>query len=315
MQNKKIPKKVIQVIQSMNKELLKFLYFQIKSGKFPLKNYYGEAYTAAAFSLAKKNLELIPKIINKYQAKNKKGIDVSWEFNNLALQHVNKKYYKKIDSIIYPLYFNMPFYRKVTNWMLLRSLVYLNSNKKLNFFKGLFISFFVLLFQQRKGTLYDNRLYRKKEYSEQYHSFATLLLGEIAFKTKSVFIFRRYKQALYKLVEIIKNLEGFNSSGRGANQIFGPTSAIYALIFGGIKLNDFSLIDLALKLIKSLKKFQRKDGSFPLVLSKKEFKIPYKNYKNNFSFEGWESYNAYFDYMGFSAFYLQKTINFLKENM
>jgi hypothetical protein len=308
-------KKIKKEINAINQNLLDFLYKQIKDkGSFPLKSYYGETHTAAAFSIANKYSDLIPLIINSYLDKDKRGIDVSWEFNHSALQHIKKQHYKEISSALYPLYFNMPFYRKVTNWMLLRALIYFRSIKKFDHLKANLIVWLVLLLQQRKGILFDNRIYRKKEKSHQYHAFATSLLGEIYLLTKNKFYLERFNQAFIYLKKITKNPKSFNIVGRGSKQIFGYVSAIHSLILGGFIFKDSGALDHALALANHLKKFQRKNGSFPLVLAKSEFNLSISKYKDNLKLKNWESYNTYYDYLGFTALYLEKTKKFIQDN-
>jgi hypothetical protein len=303
-------KKIKKEINAINQNLLNFLNKQIGPTGFPLENYYGETHAAAAFSISERHIGKIPLLVEAYDKKEKSSINTHSEFNNYALQQVNPNHYKRIHEIYIPLKFNNFFYRKVTNWMLLRALIYLKANKKM---KGHFITKTTLFFQQDKeGILYDNRIYHKKELAYQYHAFATCLLGEIAQITKNKFYLKRFLRALNYLLKVTSSIKIFEKKNlRGSKQIFGYSSAICALAIGyKLTKNKNCLRNIEILLIY-LKKFQRKNGSLPLALTKKEFEI--KRYTNNTKPLFWESYNRYYDYLGFTAFYLAKTLELIKE--
>lgn len=305
-------KEIEKEVVSLNDPLLFFLSKQATNDGFPLENNYGETHAIAAFSLLNKHLESIPPLVEGYMKKEKTHIDTHWEFNNAALQQVNKKHYPKIKETYYPLYYNMFFFRKVTNWMLLRNIAYLRDENVYSKLKGNMITILVLLFQQWKGKLYDERFTRPRNKSHQYQAFATSLLGEIALETKNPFYMYRFKEASRYLRSISKDPEKFNDfgSGRGARQIFGYSSAIHALVLYGMLEGDIQCLDQALELVKYFKTFQRKDGSLPLVLTKEELNI--KKYEEKL-YPHWESYNRLYDYLGFSALYLAKTQRLIQD--
>lgn len=160
--------------------------------------------------------------------------------------------------------------------------------------------------------IYDNRIYRSKKLSYQYHAFATSLLGEIYLETKKKFYLKRFSQAINFLKEITSKPSKFNKKGlRGYKQIAGYAAAIHALTLGHIILKDEECLKNAKTLFNHLKKFQRKDGSFPLVLTKEEYNL--KKYKDGEILPYWESYNRLYDYLGFLALYLSKTVKLIQE--
>ena len=107
-------KNLIKKIEKIKSNLENFLFKKISKGSFDLKNYYGETHIAAAFYLSKKFPKTILRIVNYYSKKNKEGVDVSWEFNNRALQHISTSDFPLVKELLIPLHFNMPFYRKVS---------------------------------------------------------------------------------------------------------------------------------------------------------------------------------------------------------
>lgn len=307
-------KELLILIKSINHNLMNFLAKKSSKKGFPLINNYGETSTAAAFSILNKHTEKIPELIFSYRSKEKIHIDTHWEFNNAALQQVNPKFYPGVKEAHLPLYYNMPFYRKVTNWMLLRSLAYLRDKNLTNNLRGHFIVLLNLVFQQGKGILYDERFARKRKISHQYQAFATSLLAEIYNENKNLFYRRRLKLAMKVLKRMTNSVEFFKQRGlRGYNQIFGYSSGIHALIMGSIIFNDSLCLDRAIMLAKHLKKYQRKDGSLPLVLSEKEFKL--KKYEEGKLYPDWESYNTLYDYLGFTSLYLAKSEKLIKEHI
>jgi hypothetical protein len=291
-------KKSSQLLKEIYNKLDNFLLSKIKKGKFPLKNYYGEIFFAGAI----KNNKIKKEILSYYKKRDKSDIDFHWEFNNYLLQQlgVSEEEYNY-------LYFNRPFYKKVTNWMFMRSLVYLRSKKTLKILQGHLIILLAIFLNQRKGILYDNRIYKRKEYSVQYHAFATLMLGEIFLETKNKFYKKRFESAIIQLKKMSKTIKKF-SVGRGKGQIFGYAAAIYALSLGKKYLSINSKKEILI-LLKELKKYQRKDGFIPLCLTKEELGFKDEDYeKRGNKIKGWESYNRFYDYEAFLYYYLRKTL-------
>jgi len=287
-------------LTKLTRDLDLFLKTKITNGHFPLDNYYGEIF----FAGATENKKIRENILNAYLKKNKADIDFHWEFNNYILQQLNLDY-KKFN--IY--YFNRPFYKKATNWIFLRALILIKKNSFVPKIWGHLLATFTILINQRKGILYDNRLYKKKEISHQYHAFATVVLAEIFIETKRTSYKRKLIKAIKKLKEMCKNIKTFNNGGRGSRQIFGYSSAIYALQLGKTLFGIDSDKEILL-LINELIKFQKKDGSIPLCLTKEEFIYTEKDYKKlKTDIIGWESYNRYYDYLGFSYYFFKKTLS------
>lgn len=291
-----------ETISNITNKLEKFLSSKLKNGKFPLDNYYGELFFAGVIDIKKIKKE----ILNYYKKRNKSDIDFHWEFNNYILQQLDV-----LEKEYNYLYFNRPFYKKVTNWMLIRSLIYLRSKKISKILQGHLIILLTIIFNQRKGILYDNRIYKRKEYSVQYHAFATLILGEIFLETRNKFYKKRFEKAILQLKRISKTIKNF-SVGRGKRQIFGYASAIYALSLGKNFLSINSDKEI-LVLLKELKKYQRKDGFIPLHLAKEELKFRDEDYRKlGVKIKGWESYNRFYDYESFLYYYLRKSISILQ---
>lgn len=284
------------------KNLETFLSSKLKNGLFPLENYYGEIF----FAGATQDKIIKEDILRSYLQRDKTNIDFHWEFNNYILQQL-----KLNDKIFKTYYFNRPFYKKVTNWIFLRSLIFLKSKNQILKLKGHLLILLTLLINQRNGILYDNRLYKNKEFSHQYHAFATVVLCEIFIETGNQFYKKRLESAIRELKKMCISIKHFNDRGRGSKQIFGYSSAIYALTLGKHLFGIDSEKEINL-LTKEFLKYQRKDGSIPLCLDKKEFEFTEKDYKNKINkINGWESYNRYYDYVSFSYYFLKKSLKFL----
>lgn len=279
---------------------------QTKKG-FPLKNYYGETYSILVWSFFnKKYKKNINEMFKIYRERDKNSKYYLWEFNNYALQ----EYFMRIKDkralrFIYNIKFSQPFIKKVTNLILLRSLVRLRSNKKFDRILGLLQALFVILYaQSKKGQFFDNRVYKSRQISYQYHSFSSALVGEIYLITRRKFFKKRFLRAINFIVPKIKKNGRAIYKGRGKEQIFGYGSLIFSLNLAYKLTNNKKYYKLGKKVFNYLLKFRRKDGSFPLVLNKKEQEFTIKDYKKKRKIQGWYSYNNLFDYLPFLGYYI-----------
>jgi hypothetical protein len=92
--------------------------------------------------------------------------------------------------------------------------------------------------------------------------------------------------------------------GRGQEQIFGYGALIYALEYVNRKIQPLPEKNLQ-QLQEHVLSFQRPDGSFPLVLRRREPEMA----KSNFTLHppGWYGYNTIYDYQPFLAYTLWRT--------
>jgi hypothetical protein len=195
--------------------------------------------------------------------------------------------------------FELPFFRKVSNWVLLRSLVQFKTINPRKILMAKIQMKLILSFNIVDGFITDNTLRsfykRRQSISDQYHAFATMLIGEIYLETKKEKHKELFLTFLQKLRNKIKDNGEAINYGRGKKQIFGYASIIYALVLAFTFTNDTTYLFDAQKVLQYVQMFQKKDGSIPLVLTNND-PTPY-----------WFSYNNFFDYEAFLYFYLLKT--------
>jgi hypothetical protein len=196
---------------------------------------------------------------------------------------------------------------KVANWTLLRSTCRLLKGGFLNVLRANFELMKVLLLFQKNGFIFDEKGYEKGSKSFQYHCYSVSLLGEIFDKAKKEFIRKRFLQGVNYLIPFILPNGDTLYIGRGQEQIFGYGALIYALEYAH-KITKTAIYKQKAKIVTSyLLKFQREDGSFPLVLRGGEEEYPGEIDTQDDRFLGWYRYNSYFDYLSFLGYYLIKT--------
>lgn len=269
-------------------------------GGFPARSFYGEAFSILLWSyFGEEFKDNISKAIDRYRQKDKSGTQFHWEFNNYALYH----YYRRTgDSRIPPLLKNSKFKgTKSTNWMLLRAITRLYRKRVLdNIIARLEIN--ICLSRQKQGFFLDEPDVR----SFQYHCFSTALMGELFELTGN----DEYKHSFLRGVDFISNFIMPNGDtlyiGRGQEQIFGYGALIFILEFAYKMTDNKSYKKNAREVLSYLLRFQRKDGSFPLVLREGEEGYPRVVNTEDERFLGWYAYNNFFDYLPFLGFYLMR---------
>ncbi|OQX86411.1 MAG: hypothetical protein B6D55_06140 [Candidatus Omnitrophica bacterium 4484_70.2] len=92
--------------------------------------------------------------------------------------------------------------------------------------------------------------------------------------------------------------------GRGQEQIFGYSTLLYSLELAQLFLKKNFFEKKITKLLKLLTHFQRKDGSFPLVLNENEKNLSFHQTLSSKALPGWYLYNTIFDYLPFAGVYL-----------
>lgn len=264
------------------------------------RSFYGETFLAAALSKQKKSRDIQEKLLDSFFEKNFSFPTHHPEFNLYALQHYEGNYLEeKRKNYLQNMDFELPFYRKVSNWVLLRSLVQLKTKSKKKIFVANIQMKLILMVNVVDGYITDNTLRsvhkKKKSISDQYHAFATMLIGEIYLETKKQKHKKLFLKYLNKLIPKIDENGEALKEGRGKKQIFGYASLIYALTLAYSFTQDVFYLEKAEKVLQFVMSFQKQDGSIPLVLT-----------HNNPS-QYWLSYNNFFDYEGFLYFYLLKT--------
>jgi len=236
--------------------------------------------------------------LNRLCEQNSKEKDFPWEFVVYAIQRVNSKLENKLEL---PFSLDNSKGTRMLNWFLLRQLNLLfngDRNNKIILLK-LLIAFKV--YTNQDGLIQDEL----KTRSFQYHAFCLFLLCEIRdILPKQNFINRWLKQGAYFS---IKNMLSDGSAlwlGRGQEQIFGYGALIYSLEY--VNQNICKLpTDKLSRLQKYVLEFQRADGSFPLVLRKRELEPPNAVFSEKLP--GWYGYNTLYDYLPFLSYMFWRT--------
>ncbi|WP_035589110.1 hypothetical protein [Hippea jasoniae] len=294
-------------IQKLSVDISNFIKNHIhKFNGFNVRSFYGETFALNLLYLTNNLDEKSKKIlISNYEKLDKSHPEFHWEFNNYALL-----YYKtvsgdnSIDKFIEPLIFkNTP----CTNWTLLRSNARLMAKKD----EDLAIKEAkekIKKYQLKSGLILDDPGVK----SFQYHCFSMAMIIEIYEQIKDEF----FKTSFLKGVEFIRHFILSNGEtlyiGRGQNQSFGYGTLIYILAVAYKYTNDKTLLGDIDLVLNFLLKFQREDGSFPLVMNGIEKNIPKVIDMQNPEFAGWYPYNNYFDYLPFMGFFLARAYYILK---
>lgn len=187
---------------------------------------------------------------------------------------------------------------RVLNWRLLNFSNKINF-KRYSFIDNFYFQYLMNKYQREDGLLQDHL----KTRSLQYHNFSLFILLKILEKKRNLNWLDKH---IHKAINLSKSMifaDGTcNFIGRGQEQIFGYGAFIGSLkIYSKIYNKDHSNIEK--KITNKLRKYQRKDGSFPLILrswDKENQNINYDSHKP----AGWYSYNSVFDYLPFLAYCL-----------
>lgn len=273
---------------------------------FNSRTFYGEAFSLAflhRMGLLDKNIK--NKLIKLLESLDRLDPEFHWEFNNYALldYYINSKD-ENIKEYIYPLKFKNT---KCTNWTLLRSVVKIMAKDDIKIaIKEAKMK--INKFQLKSGLILDAPGVK----SFQYHCFSMAMIGEIYEHTQDIF----FKNSFLKGVGFIRNFILLNGEalyiGRGQNQSFGYGALIYILSLAYKLTNDKTLLGDIERVVNFVSKFQRRDGSFPLMMNGIEKNIPKIIDLQNEEFVGWYPYNNYFDYLPFMGFFIAKAHKILK---
>lgn len=267
---------------------------------FECRSFYGESFS---INLLQRHQLLTSSLKNKlvtaYQKKNKSDPEFHHEFNNYAFSDY---YWNTRDESIRNLYCPLIFKNtQCTNWTLLRSVVKLR--EKVEVESGLReVDLKIKQFQLPSGLILDD----PGVHSFQYHCFSASLILELYKLTGN----EKYKKSFLGAVSFIRHFILPNGDtlyiGRGQEQSFGLSVLVYILAEAHQMTEDQALLEEIEIVLKFLKKFKRNDGSFPLVFSGVEKRIPTIVDMFDEEFCGWYPYNNYFDYLPFMGVYLHK---------
>jgi hypothetical protein len=190
---------------------------------------------------------------------------------------------------------------RIFNWFLLRQVNrgWFNCNPQWTLLK---LRIGKWLYTTDEGMILDEFCTR----SLSYHAFCLFLLCELAEQHPNVHFLNDWLCSGVRFS--VANILGDGTAlwiGRGQEQIFGYGALIYALEYVHRRisaLDDPGVLD---RLQVRLLSFQRSDGSFPLVLRRREPESPDVCFHN--SSPGWYGYNTLYDYQPFLAYLLWRT--------
>lgn len=192
---------------------------------------------------------------------------------------------------------------RVFNWYLLRvwNQVY---HRRFSHLNQLYFRTLTRLFSNRKGLIKDEIGTR----SLQYHSFSTFLLIQILnIHPQATWLNHYIERAITYSSKMILDDGTALYVGRGQEQIFGYGALIYNLRWSEINHpKDNTLKAKREKITERLLSFQRDDGSFPLVLRRRDPEPANATFHKD-NPHGWFGYNTLYDYLPFLGVMLLET--------
>lgn len=303
---KRYQEHIIDIISKLDNYIYKLVI------KEPIKDTinYGYTFSALFWSFFKGDHyeDRINTVLKKYrtQIKNVNKKMFSWEFNNYALLELKNKGFILEKDLIKSLNFKKG--TKVTNWELLRILNDIKSKNSYSQRNKIKLNFLLNKIFTENGFIHDEINFRKKTYSFQYYFFSLALLLDLYIITKEKKILTKFLKAINFILNTLPENNYFIFLGRGQEQIFGYASLIYILNGAYFLTNrNKEILEKLYAVVTKLKKYQRNDGSFPLVLSEIEHR---ESTNASIKLYGWYLYNTIYDYIPFLGAFLCKTLNF-----
>lgn len=219
------------------------------------------------------------------------------EFNVYALLHCRERLGAgPVDALLRRLRFGR---RHSANWMLLRSVCRARQGPFLSAGRSRAEARAVLLRYARRGLICD----RPNVRSFAYHAFCGALLADLWRDCRSLWIGKAAVRAARFVAPFVLPNGDALYVGRGQEQIFGYGALLYLLEAGAQLTGERSFEELAERVTRRVLRFQRRDGSLPLVLREGEEAEPWLP---DASRPGWYSYNRYADYLPFLGCMLLK---------
>ncbi len=219
------------------------------------------------------------------------------ELNIYALLHCRERLGSgPVDALARRLRFGR---RHSANWMLLRSVCRAQQGGFLSSARSLAEARAVLLRYARGGHICD----RPKVRSFAYHAFCGALLADLWRELGAAWVGKAVVGAARFLAPFVLPNGDALYIGRGQQQIFGYGALLYLLEAAAQLSGDRSFEEVAGRVLRRVLRFQRRDGSFPLVLREGEEAEPWEP---DASRPGWYSYQRYADYLPFLGCMLLK---------
>lgn len=257
---------------------------------FPEEPTYGYAFMVYAAVMAGKGKESVEDLyLTKYIEQQKCKRTFSWEFSCFALNKAHQ-YFPGDKLAAHCQYIAKG--TRMLNWILLRQLNKVITNRA-TYITGIFIRLLLMIFQRRNGHIQDELCTR----SLQYHAFCLFVLAELDASNKYPWISDKLRLGCRYASEMILDSGRALYIGRGQEQIFGYGSLLYTFEYVSAKY-DPSFSVAADRVWRYVESFQRADGSFPLVLRKKQQEDSRVSFSSDHP-PGWYGYNTLYDYLPF----------------
>jgi len=219
------------------------------------------------------------------------------EFNIYALLHCRERLGEgPVNALLRRI---QPGARHSANWMLLRAACDIGQRGLSASLLGTIEGRGALLRYARHGFIHDRPHVR----SFGYHAFCGALLADLWEQRRVAWAGRAAARAARFLAPLILPNGDALYVGRGQQQIFGYGPLVYLLEAAARMTGEAEFGELADSVFARLMRFQRSDGSFPLVLREGEEAEPWAP---DAARPGWYSYNTYGDYLPFLGCMLLK---------
>jgi hypothetical protein len=299
----------LEHMQSVSFQVAQYLRKQWGlAGAYPARSLYGEPFSVLLWSFWRDEFDKeISGALRFYSAKKKTKPEFHWEFNNYALLHYRRRTgERRVDELLQPLRFRGT---PVTNWTLLRSAArFAAGHQRMKALCELTDK--LRHCQLPSGQILDDSGVK----SFQYHCFSAALLAELSTYRAMACLRRPFVRAVDFIRHFILPNGDTLYIGRGQEQSFGYGALLYILAeaYQMTQRAEY-LADLA-QVWDYVCKFQRDDGSFPLVFSGIEDGFPAEADANDARYPGWYPYNNYFDYLPFFGCFLARTAAALEQS-
>lgn len=252
-----------------------------------------------SLNIFKNEQEIALKLLHKQDLANK---EFSWEFVIFAALIMSQC--NETKAIIPKEFLN---YRekgtRMFNWFLLRchNKILLRKDKFNTLIK---LKIALQLYQTKEGLILDEF----KTRSLHYHAFCLFILAHIIKIHDTPWLRISFERGIkYSLQHILKDGTSLYI-GRGQEQIFGYGALLYSLEFYNSNFTPLkvSILD---SVTDKITRFQRLNGSFPLVLRNIFPEKENINFKDNQPY-GWYGYNTLYDYLPFLGYCMSEAAKF-----
>jgi len=268
---------------------------QRPEGGFPGPDNYGVAYALWLWSSF--GVEFARQIDRAWQRLKDNPPQSHGEFNIYALLHCRERLGEgPVNALLRRI---QPGARHSANWMLLRAACDIGQRGLAASVLGAIEGRAALLRYARQGFIWDRPHVR----SLGYHAFCGALTADLWERRRVRWAGKAAVRAARFLAPLVLPNGDALYVGRGQEQIFGYGALLYLLEAAAGMTGEAEFAGLADRAFNRLMSFQRKDGSFPLVLREGEEPEPWAPEPAR---PGWYTYNTYADYLPFLGCMLLK---------